>query len=593
MNNNNINTRIAALRQFMKENSLQAFIIPSTDPHLSEYPAAHWESRGWISGFTGSAGTVVVTLDKAGLWTDSRYFLQAENELNNSEIKLFKMGLSGTPLFLDWLIDELVVGGNIGMDGKVYAAKDAIDLREKLSLQGLNLINTSDPFDVIWKERALIARSPIFVLPEIYTGESANRKILRIIDCIEKVGAESLLVSTLDTIAWIFNIRGNDVIYNPVTVAYTYISRTEKVLFINPEKVSKEVSEYLTSQGVKILNYDDVYNFVSGVKTSVCLDSSKTSLSLHNAISSENRIIDILSPADLMKSIKNEIEINGFRKAMICDGIALVKFFMWLEKAVPKGEVTEYNIGTKLVEYRSQQTNFTGESFCTIAGYGANAAINHYHPDPDTCLAVRAEGFLLIDSGAQYLDGTTDITRTIAVGAISDEMMKDYTLVLKGHIGLASAVFPEGTRGSQIDILARKAMWESGINFLHGTGHGIGHYLNVHEGPHSIRPNENPVTMHVGMITSNELGIYRDNKYGVRTENLMLTKKYMSGEFGELYTFETISLCPIDTTPIIKEMLSKEEIIWLNDYHKSVYDRLSPFLNKHEKTWLEAKTVSI
>ncbi|PXV62319.1 Xaa-Pro aminopeptidase [Dysgonomonas alginatilytica] len=430
----------------------------------------------------------------------------------------------------------------------------------------------------------------IFILSELFTGESAKSKVSRIIENIEKAGAESLLVSTLDTIAWIFNIRGNDVIYNPVAVAYAYISRKETVLFINPEKLSNEIQEYLASEGITILGYDNIYDFTSKIKTSVCLDSSKTTLSLYNAIPLENRILDILSPADLMKSIKNETEINGFKEAMKRDGVALVKFFMWLEKAVPKGEVTEYNIGTKLVEYRSQQTNFAGESFGTIAGYAANGAINHYHPHPDTCLEVKPEGFLLIDSGAQYLDGTTDITRTVAVGRISNEMKKDYTLVLKGHIGLVSAVFPEGTRGSQIDILARKAMWENGINFLHGTGHGIGHYLNVHEGPHSIRLEENPIPIHVGMITSNEPGIYRDNKYGVRIENLMLTKEHLSTEFGKFYAFETISLCPIDTIPIIKEMLSDEEITWLNNYHKTVYERLSPLLSREEEQWLRSRT---
>ena len=402
-----------------------------------------------------------------------------------------------------------------------------------------------------------------------------------------------MLVSTLDTIAWIFNLRGNDVIYNPVVVSYAYVSRTETILFIDSYKLDDTIQTYLNEQGVTVEPYDEIYSFAQTLKGSVCIDSNKISYSLYNAIPKHCRIVDMLSPADLMKSIKNDVETEGFGRAMVRDGVALVHFFRWLEAAVPKGMVTEYNIGKKLVEYRSKQENFAGESFCTIAGYAANGALNHYHPTADNCLSVKAVGLLLIDSGAQYLDGTTDITRTVAVGAVSDDMKRDYTLVLKGHIGLASAVFPQGTRGSQIDILARQAMWKEGINFLHGTGHGIGHYLSVHEGPHSIRPEINPVNIYIGMITSNEPGIYRDNKYGVRTENLMRTQLYNKTEFGEFYSFETITLCPIDTTPIIKEMLTDDEVTWLNNYHTEVYNKLSPYLEDAETEWLKAKTQPI
>ncbi len=590
---NTINDRIADLRQFMKEHNLQAFIIPTTDPHLSEYPAAHWESRMWISGFSGSAGIVVVTMNKSGLWTDSRYFLQAENELSGSEIKLFKARLPETPLIPDWLADELSDGDNVGIDGKVYAAKEAQDLIKSLTSKGIQVINSADPFDFIWTNRPSIPDGKAFVHPEKYTGESARKKIDRIIGAIEKVGADSLLVSTLDTIAWIFNLRGSDVIYNPVVVSYVYISSTESILFIDEDKIDENVSTYLKEQGIITKPYNEIQAFVSTLKGSVCIDSNKISYSLYNAIPADCRIVDILSPADLMKSIKNDVETEGFRRSMIRDGVALVHFFKWLEEAVPRVEVTEYNIGTKLVEYRSKQENFAGESFCTIAGYGANAALNHYHPTADNCLSVKPEGLLLIDSGAQYLDGTTDITRTVAVGDITKDMMRDYTLVLKGHIGLASAVFPQGTRGSQIDILARQAMWKEGINFLHGTGHGIGHYLSVHEGPHSIRPEVNPVNIYVGMITSNEPGIYRDNQYGVRTENLMRTQLHKRTEFGDFYSFETITLCPIDTTPIIKEKLTNDEVTWLNNYHAEVYNKLSPYLEDTEREWLKAKTQSI
>lgn len=564
---NTINNRIAALRQFMKEQNLQAFVIPTTDPHLSEYPAAHWESRMWISGFSGSAGIAVITMDKAGLWTDSRYFLQAESELSK--------------------------GDRVGIDGKVYAAKEAEELKAALSNKDIELINSTDPFDIIWNDRPKMPDGKTFAHPKKYTGESAESKIARILETIEKSGAESLLISTLDTIAWIFNIRGCDVIYNPVVVSYAYLSKEKTILFIDPRKLDDQILQYFEKQGIAIKPYKEIYNFVSTLDKSICIDSNKISYTLYNAIPNRCKIIDMLSPADLMKSIKNETETNGFRQAMIKDGVALVYFFKWLEESVPKGFVTEYNIGMKLVEYRSQQAYFAGESFSTIAAYAANGALNHYHPTVNNCLTVQSEGFLLIDSGAQYLDGTTDITRTIAVGEISEEMKKDYTLVLKGHIGLASAVFPEGTRGSQIDILARQAMWKEGINFLHGTGHGIGHYLSVHEGPRSIRPEKNPVNIYEGMITSNEPGIYRDNKYGVRIENLMRTQLYKETEFGKFFSFETITLCPIDTTPIIRNMLTNDEVAWLNDYHKTVYEKLSPLLDKPEKEWLEAKTRTI
>ncbi|MDR1092331.1 MAG: aminopeptidase P family protein [Prevotella sp.] len=588
-----INKRITALRGFMEEKGLHAFIIPSTDSHLSEYPALHWASRVWISGFTGSAGTVVVTRGKAGLWTDSRYFLQAANELDENLITLFKEGLPDTPSIEEWLIAELEKGENVGIDGSVYAAKEAINLTLKLNMKGLHLISDYDPFDAIWHDRPAIPKNPIFVLPEKYTGEAANKKISRVCDAVEKAGAESLLVASLDTIAWIFNIRGNDVKCNPVAVSYAYISRKETVLFIDPEKLTAETADYLKSEGVTIAEYGKVLDYVSKVKTSVCLDGNKVTFKLYNTVPQGLRIVDIPSPADLMKSIKNKTEIEGFRKAMEKDGVALVRFFMWLEKAVPEGEVAEITIPAKLVEYRGQQQNFVGESFDTISGYGPNGAIVHYHVSEESSLPVKAEGLLLIDSGAQYFDGTTDITRTVSTGALSEQMKKDYTMVLKGHIGIATAIYPQGTRGSQIDILARKALWDNGLNYLHGTGHGIGHFLNVHEGPQNIRMNENPATLQIGMVTSNEPGLYRAGQYGIRIENLVLTRHEVTTGFGDFYSFETLTLCPIDTTPIIREMLTGKELAWFNEYHKQVYDRLSPLLDAEEKEWLKQKTNAI
>jgi Xaa-Pro aminopeptidase len=588
-----IDKRITALRGFMEEKGLHAFIVPTTDSHLSEYPALHWASRVWISGFTGSAGTIVVTRDKAGLWTDSRYFLQAANELDENSITLFKEGLPDTPSIEEWLTTELGKGENVGIDGSVYAAKDAINLTHKLNMKGLHLISDYDPFSSIWHDRPSIPANPIFVLPEKYTGEAANKKISRICDAVEKAGAESLLVASLDTIAWIFNIRGNDVKCNPVAVSYAYISRKETVLFINPEKLTAETTDYLKSEGVTIAEYGKVLDYVSKVEVPVCLDGNKVTFKLYNTIPQGLRIVDIPSPADLMKSIKNKTEIEGFRRAMEKDGVALTRFFMWLEKAVPKGEVEEITIPTKLIEYRGQQQNFVGESFDTISGYGPNGAIVHYHVSEESSLPVKAEGLLLIDSGAQYFDGTTDITRTVSVGKLTDQMKKDYTMVLKGHIGIATAIYPQGTRGSQLDILARKALWDNGLNYLHGTGHGIGHFLNVHEGPQNIRMNENPTTLQTGMVTSNEPGLYRAGQYGIRIENLVLTQHEVITEFGDFYSFETLTLCPIDTAPIIKEMLTEKELAWFNEYHKQVYDRLSLLLDAEEKEWLKQKTNAI
>lgn len=585
-----INERIASLRAYMKKVGLQAFIVPSTDAHMSEYIPLHWESRAWISGFTGSSGTIVVTQDKAGLWTDSRYFLQAIGELEGSQITLYKDRIPGTPSIVDWLLSELSEEDNVGIDGKVYSAKEALLLSAKLAKQSLTLIPYHDPFNSIWSDRPALPKNKITVLPDEYTGEPANSKINRILSKVHQAGAESIFVSTLDTIAWIFNIRGSDVPYNPVTVAHAFLSKDQSILFIDKDKVPQMVIDHLTKEKVSIVAYNQVKEFISQINISVCIDSAKISFDIYNTIPSKSQIVDILSPADLLKSMKNEVEAEGFRKAMIRDGVALIRFYMWLEEAVPKGLVTEYNIGLKLKEFRTKQALCEGESFNTIAGYGANAAKNHYHPTENTCLNVIAEGFLLIDSGAQYLDGTTDITRTVSFGEVSEDMKRDYTLVLKGQIGLATAIFPKGTRGSQIDILARAAMWKQGINYLHGTGHGVGHYLNVHEGPHSIRPEENPVTMEIGMIASNEPGIYRDYKYGVRTENLMLTQLEQTSEYGDFYSFETLTLFPIDTKPIIRSMLTDFEVDWLNDYHRKVYKKLSPFLYDNEKNWLQSKT---
>ena len=595
MKKNEIPERISALRKFMESKNLNVFVIPSTDPHLSEYPAATWESRKWISGFTGSAGTIVVTLKEAGLFTDSRYFLQGKTELANTGIDLFKMGLPETPTMIDWIIDQAGENGKVGIDGLVYASADAEMLENRLKRKNIELVTQFDPFAEIWEDRPEVPTNEIFTLPEDVTGESAKSKIGRIVETLKKEDADGMLMVTLDAVAWTFNIRGNDVDFNPVAVAYAYISEKETVLFINPKKLTKEVADNLKQQGVTLADYDKIFDYVTNLpaNTTVLVTGSKINRRLLQTIPANCSVVDVPSPADLMKSKKNETELKGFRNAMLKDGLALVKFYMWMEKAVPTFEVTEVTIEDKLREYRSQQPLYFGESFNTIAGYAGNGAIVHYHATPESHSVVEPKGLMLIDSGAQFMDGTTDITRTLAVGELTDQMKKDYTNVLKGHIQIATAIYPQGTRGSQLDVLARKALWDNCLHYSHGTGHGIGHFLNVHEGPQNIRLEENSVTLQPGMVTSNEPGLYRADEYGIRIENLIITQEYNKNEFGAFYNFETITLCPIDTTPINIDLMTAKEIEWLNNYHTMVFDKLNSHLNDEEKAWLKEKTKHI
>ena len=519
----------------MREKNLQAFIVPSTDAHMSEYIPGHWASRQWLSGFTGSAGTVAVTLDKAGLWTDSRYFLQAADELSGSEIGLFKDRLPGTTGIVDRLKGSLGAGDHVGIDGEVFAAKEALKLKAEFEAENIQLVTTCDPFDAIWPDRPPLPSHPVELYPVELTGRTTRQKIERVLAEAEKEQADSVWISTPDTIAWLFNIRGRDMPYHPLVISHAWISRSGSVLFVDTGKVSPAVAEALGKEGVGIVDYHRTGDFLSETcNRSVCVDSSRVSLRLYGALSARNWVIDRLSVADRLKCVKNDVEAEGFRRCVIRDGIALTRFLMWLEEAVPEGRVTEYGIGVKLRELRGEQPRFAGESFPTIAGYAANGAVIHYHPREESSLTVRPEGLLLIDSGGHYADGTTDVTRTIAVGNVTDEMKRDYTLVLKGLIALSGAIFPAGTRGSQLDVLARKAMWQQGINYLHGTGHGVGHYLCVHEGPQSIRQQEeNPVEMLAGMGVTNEPGIYRDHLYGIRIENMMLTRFAMTSGCGD------------------------------------------------------------
>ena len=589
-----IKERIHALRMAFRPNNIKAFIIPSTDPHLSEYVAPYWMSREWISGFTGSAGTVVVLMNEAGLWTDSRYFLQAAKELEGSGITLYKEMLPETPSITKYLSQKLKPGESVSIDGKMFSVQQVEQMKEELAAYSLQVDLFGDPLKRIWRDRPSIPNSPAFVYDIEYAGKSCEEKVAAIRAELTKKGAYALFLSALDEIAWTLNLRGNDVHCNPVVVSYLLITQDDVIYFISPEKVTKEVNEYLKEQHVKLKNYDEVETYLNTFTgRNILIDPKKTNFAIYSAINPKCNIIRGESPVALLKAIRNEQEIAGIHAAMQRDGVALVKFLKWLEEAVPSGKETELSVDRKLHEFRAAQPLYMGESFDTIAGYKEHGAIVHYSATPESDVPLQPKGFLLLDSGAQYLDGTTDITRTIALGELTEEEKTDYTLILKGHIALAMAKFPVGTRGAQLDVLARMPIWKYGMNFLHGTGHGVGHFLSVHEGPQSIRMNENPVVLQPGMVTSNEPGVYKAGSHGIRTENLTLVCKDKEGMFGDYLKFETITLCPICKKGIVKEMLTNEEIEWLNNYHQIVYEKLSPNLNEEEKVWLQEATASI
>lgn len=592
----NIPQRIAALREAMKQHKIDAYIIPSSDPHLSEYPADCWKAREWISGFTGSAGTLVVTAEKAGLWTDSRYFLQAGIQLEGSGIELYKMMLPDTPTIPEFLVSELSAGQTVGLNGQTYSAADARSLESTLGKKELALRTDLDLIDPIWKERPAIPDAPLFEMPIELSGLSVQEKLKALQDKLREAGADCLVLSALDEVAWTFNIRGTDVTYNPVVISYAFVSEKENVLFINPKKLTAETAERLKKADVKLADYSMIYPYLSRLAedTRVFVDMNKTNVSLYKALPGNCTVVEGVSPANHLKSIKNPTEIEGFRQAVVKDGIALTRFYIWLEKKMAAGEkVTEISASEKLTALRAEQPQYIMDSFGTICGYADHGAIVHYSATPESDATFRPEGLLLIDSGAQYLDGTTDITRTIALGEPTEQMMKDFTRVLKGTISLAKCKFPAHTRGSQLDILARKALWDAGINYLHGTGHGIGHCLNVHEGPQSIRMEENPVVLQAGMVMSDEPAMYRTGEYGIRTENMILSREDSKTEFGQFLSFETLTLCYIDTGLIVIPMLSARERAWLNKYHQMVYEKLSPHLTEEEKAWLKNKTAEI
>ena len=600
----NIANRLSALREVMRQERLGAFIFPSTDPHQSEYVADCWKGREWISGFNGSAGTAVVTMTSAALWTDSRYFLAAEDQLSGTEFQLMRLKMPDTPTVAEWIGQELRGGSvtEVGIDGMVASTSDVESLIADLRREGgLTLRTNLDALSRIWTDRPSLPLSKAEIQPMELAGESAESKLKRIRAALRKQHADGMLMASLDDIAWTLNLRGQDVHCNPVVVSYLLIASDKATLFVDPRKVTAEVEIYLRSAGVKTAPYSDI---VTGLKDSfeynILVDPAEVSYTLYRQLPQE-RIVRSTSPVPFLKAVKNDAEIAGFHRSMIRDGVAMVKFLRWLRPAVEAGGQTELSIDEKLTSLRREQDLFRDISFDTIAAYQEHGAIVHYEATEDTNVELRPEGFLLLDSGAQYQDGTTDITRTIALGPLTDEQRWVYTLVLKGHIQLEMAKFPEGASGTQIDALAREPLWRYGLNYLHGTGHGVGAYLNVHEGPHQIRMEWKPSPLLAGMTVTDEPGVYLAGRFGVRIENTLLVKEYthrddgspLPDEFGRFLQMEPLTLCPIDTEPIIASMLTSDEIAWLNSYHAMVCERLSPYLDNDERQWLREATKEI
>ena len=585
-----IQERLTILRQVMKEQGIHAFIFPSSDPHNSEYVAEHWKGREWVSGFNGSAGTAVVTLKHAALWTDSRYFIAAAEQLAGTEYLLMKDRLPDTPSISEWIAQELSDYENpvVGVDGTVNTYASLCELMNELNIA--TFVTNLDPLATVWSDRPSIPNDKIVLHPLEYAGEPTTGKINRIREYLQAHHDDGLLVTALDEIAWTLNLRGKDVHCNPVFVSYLLISQDSVMFFVNEEKLPDDVRNYLLEEAVSVEPYEAVLDKVKGYKgRRLLMDPTSVNYNLVTAVDKTKRILGV-SPIPMMKAVKNKTEQDGFRAAMLRDGIAMVKFLAWLKPAVEAGGQTEITLDEHLTALRAEQPLFKGISFDTIVGYEAHGAIVHYEATPETDIPVKPYGLVLIDSGAQYQDGTTDITRTIALGSLTEEQRRVYTLVLKGHIQLDMCRFPDGACGSQIDAIARESMWREGYNYMHGTGHGVGSYLNVHEGPHQIRMEWKPAPLHAGMTVTDEPGLYLEGKFGVRIENTLLIVPSETTPFGKFLKFETLTLAPIDTTPIIQDMLTPEELTWLNNYHHRVYETLSPYLEKNEKKWLEEAT---
>lgn len=589
---NEINQRLESLREVMRREHLSAFIFPSTDAHQSEYVADHWQGRTWISGFNGSAGTAVVTMKSAALWTDSRYFLAAEEQLKGTEFQLMKLKIEGTPTISEWLAQELQgKNAEVGLDGMVNSYHETMGLIADLRKSGGITVRTNfDPLGLIWTDRPAIPANPVEIQPMEFAGESVASKISRIRTALRQRHADGMLISALDDIAWTLNLRGTDVHCVPVFVSYLLISSQQVSLYVDSAKINDEVKAYLTENGISLYPYNKVAEGLERYSEyNILLDGDETSYFLWKTVKCQE-IIAGKSPIPAMKAQKNDREITGFRQAMLRDGVAMVKFLRWLKPAVEAGGQTEISIDRKLTSLRAEQHLFRDISFDTIAGYQAHGAIVHYEATPETDVALKPEGLILIDSGAQYQDGTTDITRTIALGPVTEEMKHVYTLVLKGHIQLELAKFPDGASGTQLDALVRECMWREGYNYLHGTGHGVGSYLSVHEGPHQIRMEWKPTPLRAGMTVTDEPGLYLSGKFGVRIENTLLIKDYQTTEFGKFLQMESLTLCPIDLTPVDFSMLQPEEIEWLDIYHRDVFEKLSPYLEGEDLEWLREAT---
>ena len=589
---NDIKERLALLRQELRRERLSAYIFLTADPHQSEYTADHWKGREWISGFNGSAGTAVVTLTSAALWTDSRYFIAAAEQLEGTEFQLMKLKVEGTPTIAEWLGKELAdaVDKSVGIDGMTASTATVEELIGDLRQQGgLTLQTNFDVLGRIWKDRPAIPANKVVLQPVELAGEDMTSKLRRIRKALREQHADGMLMAQLDDIAWTLNLRGSDVHCNPVFVSYLLIASERVTLYINEEKLPADVQRYLTENGIEVASYMDVAKGLRDYgEYNILLDADEVNYTLMKAVKRE--VVRGTSPVPLMKAVKNKAEQEGFRKAMVRDGVAMVRFLKWLEENPSQ---TEVSVADQLELLRSEQSLYKGLSFDTIAGYEQHGAIVHYEATAETDVPLERKGFLLLDSGAQYQDGTTDITRTIPMGPLTDEQKKVYTLVLKGHIDLQMLHFPEGATGTQLDAIARQPLWQAGLNFLHGTGHGVGSYLNVHEGPHQIRMEWKPAKLQVGMTVTDEPGVYLEGRFGVRIENTLLVVPIGETECGRFLGFETLTLCPIDVRPIIREMLTLEERQWLNDYHTMVYQRLKGYLKEDEVRWLRAATAAI
>nr|WP_278678275.1 aminopeptidase P family protein [Clostridium paraputrificum] len=582
------------LREVMKKENVDYYIIPSGDSHQSEYVPEYYKGRAYVSGFTGSAGTLLVGIEESYLWTDGRYFIQAEKELNGSGIKLMKMNIPGYPSLIEWIKNNVKEGKTLAFDGSTISTNEYKNYKELSEKNGFNIKMDKDFLNEIWSDRPELSKEKIFIHDIKYCGRCTSEKLQEVRDEMKKLEGENYVIASLDDIAWLFNIRGNDIAYNPVALAYALISDNEAVLYIDEEKVANDDKRRLEAQGVTLKPYNDIYKDIKNVTESIIIDGAKVNGKLYSLISEDVKIIENLNITTSLKAVKNEVEIKNMEVSQVRDGVAMVKFIKWLKENVGKINMTEISASDKLEEIRAKGEYFKGLSFNTIAGYKDHAAMMHYSATEESQYELNSEGMLLIDSGAQYLDGTTDITRTFILGSITEEEKRDFTLVLKSHIALATTIFLKGTNGCNLDAIARRPLWKYGMDYKCGTGHGVGFFLNVHEGPQGIRPFCNTIALEPGMILTNEPGVYKENKHGIRTENtLLVTKAFKNDEMGEFYKFDTISYCPIDLEGVDVSLLDEEEREWLNNYHRTVYEKLSPYLTEEEKKFLEKETRSI